>query len=259
MADNILGKPIADLEETESVSADDIMLIQDSKKTKKIKIGVILKMIAFSLDKFLSPFQGATKNDSGTSGLVPEPASGDQDSYLRGDGRWVEPIELVRAGVNAVYPVGSIFISATFVDPGSMPGFEDTSWVLFGAGRTLVGVDLDDPDFNSAEKVGGSKTHTLSSDEIPGHSHSIPELTGQTTSKGAHAHQIYYRNDNQLGGNADRIGTSTTNAGTRSTQSGGGHEHDITTEASNTGSTGSGNAHNNLPPYITCYMWKRTE
>ena len=25
-----------------------------------------------------------------------------------------------------------------------------------------------------------------------------------------------------------------------------------------TGSTGSGTAHNNLQPYITCYMWKRT-
>lgn len=35
------------------------------------------------------------------------------------------------------------------------------------------------------------------------------------------------------------------------------HTHNVTISAHNTNSTGSGNAHNNLQPYITCYMWKR--
>lgn len=39
---------------------------------------------------------------------------------------------------------------------------------------------------------------------------------------------------------------------------GGGHTHGITLSSTTSGSRGSGNAHNNLQPYITCYMFKRT-
>ncbi|MCW1043450.1 phage baseplate protein, partial [Streptococcus anginosus] len=44
-------------------------------------------------------------------------------------------------------------------------------WERFGNGRVLVCVDEADADFNTANKTGGEKTHTLTIDEMPSHSH----------------------------------------------------------------------------------------
>ncbi len=49
-----------------------------------------------------------------------------------------------------------------------------TTWVAFGAGKVLVGLDSGDSDFDTAEETGGAKTdsHTLTISEIPAHTHS---------------------------------------------------------------------------------------
>ena len=48
-----------------------------------------------SLDKrigdLIRVFQGATESSNGTSGLVPQPTTGDINNYLRGDGVWADP------------------------------------------------------------------------------------------------------------------------------------------------------------------------
>ena len=41
-----------------------------------------------SINTLVSIMQGATANAAGRSGLVPVPAAGDQDKFLRGDGTW---------------------------------------------------------------------------------------------------------------------------------------------------------------------------
>lgn len=148
---------------------------------------------------------------------------------------------------NTMYPVGSIYISVNNTNPSTYFG---GTWVAFGTGKTLVGIDTSQTEFNTVEKTGGEKTHTLSEAEMPAHSHS-----GTTDGNGNHAHQVGGDWDVSPGGNY----TSVHNAGYPGnstnpwTSTNGWHDHTFTTN-----SKGSGSAHNNLQPYIIVYMWKRT-
>lgn len=120
-----------------------------------------------------------------------------------------------------VYPVGSIYINATnSTNPATLLGFG--TWVAFGAGKVIVGLDSTDTDFDTAEETGGAKTHTLTTSEIPSHTHSLS--------------------------------TSDNPGGTGAIEVAGG----APTSTQTTQATGGGGAHNNLQPYIVAYMWKRT-
>lgn len=127
------------------------------------------------------------------------------------------------------YPVGSIYTSALAANPSTLFG---GTWISFGHGRVLVGNDdtaSPDSDFvassadGSTFLVGGSKTHTLSIDEIPSHTHSISNFEDPT--------------------------------GTGSTGSANGASSFSTV---NTNATGGGNPHNIIQPYIVVYLWQRT-
>ena len=124
---------------------------------------------------------------------------------------------------NAVYPVGSIFISTSNANPGTIFG---GTWVAFGSGKTLVGVDSGDTDFNASEKTGGEKTHALTINEMPSHNHDKLKLRWSTNT-GANA--VYGSNG-----------------------SGSGSEYDSQAYE------GGDQPHNNMPPFITAYFWKRT-
>ena len=160
--------------------------------------------------------------------------------------------------LNLVYPVGSIYMSANNVSPQTFLG---GTWVSWGAGRVPVGVSSSDTDFNTAEKTGGEKTHRLSVDEMPWHDHSGTNSTVETET-------IHTR---PTGGALLPLGISTytvkydVNEQTQEymVSPAGGQTLDVesgTIINSQYGvcPNGSGVAHNNLQPYITCYMWKRT-
>ena len=136
--------------------------------------------------------------------------------------------------LNTIYPVGSIYISVSSANPGLTFG---GTWSLFGAGKTLVGVDTGDADFNAAEKTGGEKAHTLTVNEMPSHYHEV------APSYGSSYLQSNTNNHQKLIGGASNNGRGTNALD---------DEENHTVQ-----NAGGGQAHNNMPPYITCYFWKR--
>lgn len=79
------------------------------------------------------------------------------------------------------YPVGSIYMSVVNTNPSVLFG---GTWVEFGSGRVVVGVDTGDADFNTVEKTGGAKTHTHTT---PVHSHTTPAHSHASAS---HIHNL---------------------------------------------------------------------
>lgn len=127
--------------------------------------------------------------------------------------------------LNMFYPVGSVYetMDSSF-DPNEKWG---GTWERI-KGRVLVGVDENDSDFNTAEKTGGEKTHTLVVSELPQHTHAnYAKRTNITINNSGNTH----------------VTCHSSNSGA--------------TVGHNIGSTGEGVAHNNLQPYITCFIWKR--
>lgn len=124
-----------------------------------------------------------------------------------------------------IYPVGAIYMSTRSTNPGTLFG---GTWTAWGSGRVPVGVNTSDTNFNTVEKTGGASTVTLTTQQIPSHSHSYNDTQPNSlvTSAAAMPGQLTATDSKQV--------------------------------SRTTGTAGGGAAHNNLQPYITCYMWKRT-
>lgn len=166
--------------------------------------------------------------------------------------------------LDKVYPVGSIYMSVNNTNPGTLFG---GTWEAWGAGRVPVGVNASDSDFSTAGKTGGEKTHTLTTNEMPSHKHSGGNLTADWVNLQGGANNISGQ-DSTWGLSStgivsnwgDATGFYGNSKGTTTKYKDGfyinaSHSHSISGE---TGPSGSSNAHNNMQPYITCYMWKRT-
>ena len=77
----------------------------------------------------------------------------------------VDPSHVVRLSdiaasiLGVIYPIGGLYISTLSTNPNTLLGFG--TWVAFGAGKVLVGIDVGgDPDFDTVEETGGAKTST---------------------------------------------------------------------------------------------------
>ena len=131
-----------------------------------------------------------------------------------------------------IYPVGSIYMSVNNTNPSTLFG---GTWSQIAQGRTLVGVDTNDTDFNTVKKTGGEKTHILTVEQMPTHKHPV----------------VYDGNKKPV--NLNAVGSANsyglTNWNTTALSVGAEmYGNDV----------GGGQAHNNLQPYFTCYIWCRT-
>lgn len=200
--------------------------------------------------------------------------------------------------LNTVYPVGSIYMSVNNANPSTIFG---GTWVAWGAGKVPVGVNANETEFNSVEKTGGAKTHTLTTQQMPSHTHTfhgnahnhslnnhIHNFSGTTSLDGefgakfnalANANTVnlvaevwgtagrdysatgYYDTADRQRKESDFYDRLTVDDHNHTFSGTTGQASGNTGNATQTGyndNTGGGQAHNNLQPYITCYMWKRT-
>ena len=135
-----------------------------------------------------------------------------------------------------VYPVGAVYISTVNTNPATLFGFGTWTQIqnrfLLAAGSTY-----------SAGATGGSATQKLTVAQLPSVTGEISfhgKYTGNMVSgaKGAFSPKTTI---------SSKYATGTSNSGTNS----------IEVVAFDNG--GEGAAHNNMPPYLVVYMWKRTE
>ena len=143
--------------------------------------------------------------------------------------------------VDLIYPVGSIYMSVKSTSPATLFG---GTWVRWGSGRVPVGVNTTQTEFNSVEKIGGEKTHRLTEDEMPAHQHFADNNDGEEKLTGSIGNMGFSAGSDDGAGNCYGL-----NWAYRSSR---------TDTGIKTAAAGGGDPHNNLQPYITCYMWKRT-
>ena len=153
-------------------------------------------------------------------------------------------------------PIGSIYISVNTINPSTYFG---GTWERI-KGKFLLGADDSTYKING---TGGAATVTLNTNQIPSHQHS-----GTTGNGGTHEHQVALNGDGnydiwyRLSWGSNHTGYCISGNNTNGQSSGasfpsiaksnGNHNHSFTT-----GNTGGGQAHNNMPPYLVVYIWKR--
>lgn len=127
--------------------------------------------------------------------------------------------------IEQIYPIGSIYLSVNNTNPSVLFGFGTWSPI---EDRFLLAAGPSYP----AGSTGGEAEHTLTEEEIPAHDHEFDR------------HQLW-RNET---------------VPPSSTTDGKGYGISITSlpiYTDTTSATGAGLAHNNMPPYLSVYIWKR--
>lgn len=161
-------------------------------------------------------------------------AEGTPTFRIRKNDVWYKGIKLleyadsqIKINVDLAHPVGSLYFSTDPTNPSQIFG---GTWVIWGSGRVPVGVDTTQTEFNTVEKTGGEKTHKLTVQELASHPHVF---------QGGSA---LFTQPNQ--------GIKGLGPGSYWVEGVG--------AIPNTSNAGGDQPHNNLQPYITCYIWKRT-
>lgn len=206
--------------------------------------------IVFNNKQYNVPYYGGKPTPNKTYAIF-LPHNNMNESFIIGDGKdggidgEVVPISKGGTGanniqdavvnleiVNFIYPVGSIYMSVNNINPATLFGgnweqIQDT--FLLAAGQNYIG-----------GSTGGEATHTLTVNEMPSHGHD-----------GLYWGVDYKNTPYPWGLNNDGVGNgfSSTYSDTRGGPNDG--------HAMYTGENGGGQPHNNMPPYLVVYIWKR--
>ena len=147
---------------------------------------------------------------------------------------------------NSIYPVGSIYLTVGSTSPATLFG---GTWerikdcFLLAAGDTY-----------QAGTTGGESTHALTINEMPIHNHTNSVATNGGHSHTGHTKEVRALVSGQPSSDCARnISSSYDHSGITITDASGAHSHSVTIN-----NAGGGAAHNNMPPYLTVYVWKRT-
>lgn len=141
---------------------------------------------------------------------------------------WIYSRALSTLILEAVYPVGSIYMSVNSTSPATLFG---GTWEAI-QGKFLLGAY---GNTYKAGTTGGEATHTLTANEMPEHAHYMAV------------------------GNAAGNDIWTPQAGDYLVDVGGvSNDHKTYSAQLGMDNAGGGAAHNNMPPYLAVYIWKRT-
>ena len=116
------------------------------------------------------------------------------------------------------YPIGSIFLAVSNINPASIFG---GTWTQIKDRFLLCAGDT-----YSAGSTGGEATHKLTVSEMPSHNHEAVSTSGSDRGLALYPFSMITQNYRTADANVIRP-------------------------------TGGNQAHNNMPPYLTVYAWKR--
>ena len=154
------------------------------------------------------------------------------------------------------WPIGAIYESTVNTSPAALFGGD---WLPLDDGRVLIGANST----YAAGSTGGDATITLTTNQIPAHTHGSKSLTGYT---GVRRYGSSSAGNNTIGiqGTSGIVSVGTATWSGEHGQLGfAGNYTNTTVDRLNINAThehtsvGGGQAHSNMQPYLSVYRWKR--